>query len=68
MVIEAYSENHVMSKTSIYPCYEFLNGGEKVEDEACAGRPPTARNEMMINTAWCIVREECHITVRELTT
>ncbi len=28
---------------------------------------PTMQNEMMINTARCIMHEECHITVCELT-
>ncbi len=32
------------------------------------GTLPTARNEMMINTARCIMREERRITVRELAT
>ncbi len=69
MLIEAFGKNNVMSKTSIYWCYnEFLNGREEVEDEAGTGHPPIAQNKMMINTARCIVRKERRITVRELAT
>ncbi len=69
ILIKAFGKNNVMSKTSMYRCYnEFLKGREKVEYEARAGRPPTAQNKMMINTARCIIRKECRIIVCELAT
>ncbi len=69
MLIEAFGKNNVMLKMSIYQCYnEFLNGREEMEDKVRMGRPPTARNEITINTARCIMCEEHRITVLELTT
>ncbi len=69
MLIEAFGKNKVLLKMIVYWCYnKFLNGKEKVEDEAHMGWLPTVRNETMINMARCIVCKEHRITVCELAT
>jgi len=68
MLKTAYGQDVMSNATFHRLCNVIKDGQESVADEPREGHPSTARNEILVNTASVIVREDRRIIVRELAT